>query len=110
MSMSPTASSIASPTTGRDSQVEDDNSCPDDEDRDSVADAPEDSDQACVPDALLPADDGGYGDNVIWIGGVAHPQDETQCDDGEQGHKQVACNLSRPTRAGMTCFGARSES
>lgn len=75
------------PDTRRNYQVEDDNSCTDDEDSDGVADAPEDSDQACVPDALLPADDGGDGDNVIWIGGVAHPQDKTQRDDGQQSHK-----------------------
>src|SRR5437899_13047181 len=39
--------------------------------------APEDANQTGFQDGTLPADDGGNGNDVIRIGGVAHPEKKT---------------------------------
>ena len=45
---------------------------------------------AAVPDRPLPAHDRGDRHDVVGVGGVAHPQEEAQDDDGEQSqHAEV---------------------
>ena len=50
------------------------------EDGDGVADAPERSDHTCLADAPLAADDGGNGDDVVRVCGMAHAKDKSQTD------------------------------
>ena len=52
--------------------------------RDGMAQSPQHSDQSGLTDAALAAHDGGDGDHVVRIGGVAHAQKKSQRDDGEQ--------------------------
>jgi hypothetical protein len=43
-----------------------------------VAGAPERADDRGAAQGALAADDGGHGDDVIGIGGVAHPEEEPE--------------------------------
>ena len=61
------------------SQAEHDNRGADGDDSDGVSAAPEHADERRFEDGALAADDGGDGDDVIGIGGVAHA--EHQADD-----------------------------
>ena len=54
------------------------------EDRERVADSPEGADSDGVLDGAIARDDGGDGDDMIGIRGVAYAKEETECDDGEQ--------------------------
>jgi hypothetical protein len=49
-----------------------------------VADSPQDSDRSGVAHAALAAHNGGDGDDVIRIGCVAHAEEKTQGDYGEE--------------------------
>ena len=52
--------------------------------RDGMAQSPEHADQSSLTYAALPAHDGGDGDHVVRVGGVAHAKEKSQRDDGEQ--------------------------
>ena len=51
---------------------------PIDEQRQAMADSPEDSRPGRASDIALPADDGGHGDDVIGIGRVSHAEKKTE--------------------------------
>jgi len=55
----------------------------DQKNRDGVADAPQRANHGGVEHAALTADDGGYGDDVIGVRGVAHAEEKAEGDDGE---------------------------
>jgi hypothetical protein len=68
----------------RNHETEKNDSGADHEDGESVAEAPESSDQ-CGPQAVaLIGDDGCNRDDVVRVSGVAHPQKEADCEDGEK--------------------------
>ena len=88
----------------RNHQVEKNNRSTDCENRDGVTDSPEDSDQACVANALLSTDDSSDGNHVIGVGGMPHSEKKTQRDDGEQGQTSVilldrTARIARPVRS-----------
>ena len=56
----------------------------DDENRDGVTEPPEDANQSCLVNAALAADDRGDRDDVVRIGSVAHAEEETESNDGEE--------------------------
>ena len=70
---------------GGDGEAEEDDGGADDENRQCVADAPEDADPAGFQDGAFAADDGGDGDDVVGIGGVAHAEDEADAENGQGG-------------------------
>ena len=52
-----------------------------------VADTPERADAHCVRHAPLPGDDRGHRDDVVRVGGVAHPEDDAEQQRGKEvGH------------------------
>ncbi len=65
-----------------DGEPEEDNSSADQEDRERMAYAPKDADQRGLHDGALAANDGGDGDDVIGIGGMAHAEDKTDRENG----------------------------
>src|SRR5215472_12352447 len=70
--------------TWRDDGAEDDDGEPGQHDGHRVADTPESAYEGGAPEPSLAAHDGGHGDYVIRVGGVAHPEDEPQERDGEE--------------------------
>src|SRR6266566_8963496 len=52
-------------------------------DRERMPDAPTDPDEGRAINRVLPGDDGGNRDDVIWISGVADTENKTNCDDGD---------------------------
>jgi hypothetical protein len=70
-------------TRGNDPAEQDEFSA-NEEDREGVADSSEGADSDGVLDGAIARDDGGSGDDVIDIGGVAYTKEETERDDGEQ--------------------------
>ena len=69
--------------SGNDDAEEDDGGA-DGENRERVAESPENADEGGVADAALAADDGGDGDDVVGIGGVTHAEEETENDDRDE--------------------------
>ena len=67
---------------------------PDHEDGKSVADAPKCSNQSRPHAVALIADDGRDGNNVIRIGGVAHPQKKSHGEDGEKPNHALHLELA----------------
>src|SRR5579864_1743869 len=49
-----------------------------------MPDTPENSGPGSAANLVLPADNRGYSDHVVRIGGVAHPEKKTDGDDGEK--------------------------
>ena len=70
--------------TRRDYEVKENNCGADSENRQCMAETPERPDRRGLQYAALPADDGRHRDDMIGIGGVPHPEKESQRDDGEQ--------------------------
>jgi len=68
-----------------------------------MADAPERADHGRVFDAPLAADDGGDGNDVIWVSGMAHPEKKTERDDGEEGEHWLIRRL-RQSESGSAGF------
>lgn len=68
----------------RDHDAEQDDCRSNDEDRDRVAQTPEDSYQDGVANASLAAHNRRHGDDVVRIGGMSHPKEKTQYNNGEQ--------------------------
>ena len=69
--------------TGRDDHAEENDGAADNGNRERVAAAPEDTNEASFQDGTLAADDGGNGNDVIGISGVAHAKEETDYKNGE---------------------------
>ena len=69
----------------------------DEQNGDGMTDAPEDAYERGVADIALAADDGGYRDHVIGIGGVAHAKKKSQRNDGEKGNHFI---FKRPQSRG----------
>jgi hypothetical protein len=67
-------------TNGND-RAEQDEFSANEEDREGVADSSEGADSDGVLDGAIARDDGGDGDDVIGIGGVAHAEEEAERDD-----------------------------
>ncbi len=65
-------------------QVEENNSGSNYQNRQRMAKPPEGADQAGMTNAVLAAYDRGDGDDVVGIGGVPHPEEESESDNGEQ--------------------------
>jgi hypothetical protein len=82
----------------RNRQVEQNNRRADQQDRNGVANAPEDSDQAGVPDAALAAHNGGHRDDVVRIGGVADAEQKSHANHCKQIHHAP----SKPNRNYIT--------
>jgi len=53
------------------------------QDREGVAHAPQCTDHRSVADLSVPCDDGCNSDHMIGIGGMPHPEEEAERDDGE---------------------------
>ena len=68
----------------RDYQIEEDDSCADQNDGDGVSDAPENPYQASVPDVLLTANNRAHRDHVVGIGCVPDAEQETHTDDRQR--------------------------
>ena len=68
---------------GRDDYAEKDDGAANDGDGQRVTATPEDADEAGFGDGAFAADDGGNGNDVIRIGGVAHPEEEADGENGE---------------------------
>lgn len=66
------------PNSWRDNQAEQNDGRADQQNRDGVAEAPEAPNECRMPDAALAAYDGRNGNNVVGIGGVAHPDEKTK--------------------------------
>src|SRR5215469_4448398 len=73
----------------RNDEVEKDNRSAHDKNRQCVPDAPKCSNPGRLRDLALAAHDCGHGDHVIGIGGVAHPEEESECNDGEKADHRV---------------------
>jgi hypothetical protein len=73
---------------GNDPSEEDDGPT-DGDDCECVADPPQRANQGSVLDCTVARDDRGDGDDVVRVGGVAHPEEKTQRDDGEQANHCV---------------------
>jgi len=69
----------------RNSHAEENDGAADDGDGQRVAAAPEDADETGFGNGTLAADDGGNGDDMIGIGGVAHPEKKADGENGESG-------------------------
>ena len=65
-------------------KIEENDSGSDHEDRKCVAEAPERANHGRPHAVALVADDGGDGDHVIGIGGVAHPEKKSHRENGEK--------------------------
>ncbi len=63
-----------------------------------MADAPKGADHSGVLDATLAANDCGDGDNVIGVGGMAHPEKEAKHDNGEKSDHRLIKRLRRRVR------------
>src|SRR5262249_2668691 len=88
----------------RDHPAEQHDSNPDQQDRDRVSDSPYDADRRRTPRSSVAADDGRYGDDVIGIGGVPHPEEEPQRQDRKQtGHETAIprCSANRESSNAM---------
>jgi len=84
--------------SGRNDQAKNYNRGADDKNCECVADAPQRADNGRVLDASLTADDRGHRDDVVGIGGMAHPEKKTENDDGNGGQHIV---IRRPRRTEM---------
>jgi hypothetical protein len=73
---------------GRDDQGEEDDSRSDGEDSDGVADAPEGADDGCASEPFFAGDDGGDGDDVVGVGGVAHAEEEAERKDSDEAYRR----------------------
>jgi len=73
---------------GRDNEGEEDDSRADGEDCDGVADAPERADDGCASEPLFAGDDGGDGDDVVGVGGVAHAEEEAEREDCDEAYRR----------------------
>lgn len=71
-------------------RAEDDDAPADDEQREGVADAPENSRPRRAANAALAANDIGDGDDMVGIRGVAHAQEKTEQEDGKQSDHTLA--------------------
>ena len=69
--------------TRRDGKSEENDGGADEDNRQSVATAPEDADQAGFGDGAFTANEGGNCDDVIGIGGVTYPEEEADGKNGE---------------------------
>ena len=74
----------AHPEALRNHDAEEDDGSANDEQRQAVADAPENSGPGGAPDLALPANDGGNGDDMIGIGRVPHAEKEAEEQDGKK--------------------------
>ena len=72
-----------------------------------MADAPQRADHGGVLDATLAANDGGNGDNMIGVGGMAHPEKEAQHDNGEKSDHRLIRWLQRHVRPGRLLLKIR---
>jgi len=100
---------------GRDDKVEEDDGYADGDDGDGVAESPKGADQGRFGERTLAAHDGGYGDDVIGIGGMAHAEQETDGENGEAGEHTDSRFLRRrkdrivQKRVRGECAGSRLE-
>ena len=72
---------------------------------DGMTQSPQHSDQSRVTYAALPAHNRGDGDHVVRIGGMPHPQEKSQRDNGEQSDhllSQIAASAARYTHQSAT--------
>lgn len=53
-----------------------------------MADAPECPYDRRASEPLFPGDDGGDGDDVVGVGGVAHAQEEAEGEDSDQAYRR----------------------
>ena len=74
------------PDTGRDDEVEQHDRPAGEKDRQRMPESPQRPDPRGGREPPRARGDRGDSDDVIGIGGVAHAQDEAQCDDGERFH------------------------
>ena len=82
-------------------RIEEDDRCPDQQDRDGVTKSPKEANQARASDASLPADDRAHRDDVVSVGCVAHSQEEPEGRDGDDIQHQstfVRIGLNGPPR------------
>src|SRR4051794_28241500 len=70
----------------RNDEVEENDGSADTENRDGVADAPQHADRCRLTDAALTADNRRNSDDVIWVRGMAHPENKSQTDYCQQVH------------------------
>ena len=77
------ANSMVRPRRGWDDDSEEDDGRAYQKNRDGMADAPQRANHRGVEHAALTADDGGYGDDVIGVRGVAHAEEKAEGDDGD---------------------------
>ena len=84
MSMKPTASSIARPRRAGITRLKKNNRRADDQNRDRMTKSPEGANQRRSPGLALLTDNGCHRNHVIRVGSMAHPEKETNRDDGEK--------------------------
>jgi len=82
--------------TGRDGQIEENDRRAYHENGQSVTKAPECADQRGPGQIPLPGDDGGDGDDVVGVRGMAHTQKESHGDNGEQADHVLRLNQGGP--------------
>ena len=75
-------------------KVKQNNSSSDNEDGECVADTPECSDERSPHGIALIAYDRGDGNNVIGVGSMAHPKEESKCEDGEKRNHADAWSIA----------------
>src|SRR5215469_3246294 len=73
---------------GRDDDAEENDGAADNGDRQGMATAPKNADQAGFQDGTLPADDCRNGNDMVGIGGVAHPEKKTDYKNGESASQE----------------------
>src|SRR5689334_7107319 len=79
-----------SETLGHDDAKEYDRAA-DGEESQAVADSPENAGPGRAPDVSLPAHDRGDGDNVIGVCRVAHPEEKTEKQNGNERRHGMTC-------------------
>ena len=94
--MSPTESSIDSPIRAGNDDVKKNDGSANDEDCQRVANAPENPGESGFQQVALATHDGGHGNHVIRIGGMAHTEEKADRDYGKKtdhGFNVVIFNL-----------------
>jgi hypothetical protein len=84
--------------------AEENDSTSHDQDRERMADSPKHTNQRSMADLSIARDDSGDGDDVVGIGGVAHPEKESKSDDGEQADHFRASLLTPRSGATPTSY------
>src|SRR5712664_92562 len=71
------------PNASRNRQPEQYDRCTNSKNRQRVAEAPQNPDEGCFADGAFATDDGGNGDDVVGVRCMAHPQKETNRENGQ---------------------------